>query len=387
MTLRMAAHGATVGGPRVRIQDAGAGSGGGGRGWQVVRSQWRDFLVKRDEIPSRVYSDLASKPSPQRPTKFNLSKDDVDRMAETIMSHYSTESPRGAARINTWQKASQANSDLRALLRERTPADRRDEDEETPSAAPAVRDPSLDFFPPEWSSCLSEETLADLIVDAYSSAFVDAFIDAGVSLIEVSNKWDLARSTSFSGLQQSMSEPTLQQPKTMRKLRGTIGTDKSLLRMGSSEEAASSTGFPMSGLSSDPWEAWNARTYHKCKPLDPFMTRINNATQSQRPHRRIVKRVESVADQRKYNWPMAATNFPESWNKAPQKQRPPIHDAREEEYDAEPPPGWLLRITKGGKTTFPYSLVSHRAFLDSQPDPVLKEKARKLAPLKLTNAW
>lgn len=349
--------------------------------------------MKRGDIPNRVVSDLATKPPAQRPTSLNLSKDAFDRMLDNIMAHMQSDSPRTLAKLSIWQKASQANSEFRTLLK----LDDRQDDEEESNTAPAGRDPSFDFFPPEWSSCLSEEMLAELIVDAFISGFSDAFIDAGVSLVEVSSKWTAAQSasgrdfgasmssSSFGGLQQSQSEPSLQQPKTIRKLRNTMHTDKALLRMGLSEQETTSTeGFTMNGLTKDSWEAWNARNYHKCKPLDPFMTRIENATRMQRPHRQLVKRVERDSDQRKYLWPMAKTNFPEAWNKATYKPRSRHIDYEEEYEDDEPPPGWLLRL-KGGKTTFPYSLVSHRAFLDSLPDPVLKEKARKLAPLRLTH--
>jgi len=46
-----------------------------------------------------------------------------------------------------------------------------------------------------------------------------------------------------------------------------------------------------------------------------------------------------------------------------------------------------MDIGKDGKTTFPYSLASHRAFLDALPDPALRAKARKLAPVRTTDTW
>jgi hypothetical protein len=103
---------------------------------------------------------------------------------------------------------------------------------------------------------------------------------------------------------------------------------------------------------------------------------------------------------------MTATNFPTHWDKATQRRdardrlnMAPIPAAASGERGArrEAPgiasPGaqawkkdepWLLGKDRLGRTTFPYSLALHRAFLESQPDPVLKEKAQKVAPLRLT---
>jgi hypothetical protein len=83
---------------------------------------------------------------------------------------------------------------------------------------------------------------------------------------------------------------------------------------------------------------------------------------------------------------MTATNFPEAWNKATSPPKARTKANSEWDDDDEPGGEWLLRV-KRGKTTFPYSLVSHRAFLESQPNPALKDKAKKLAPLNLTSSW
>merc|ERR1712139_382833 len=89
------------------------------------------------------------------------------------------------------------------------------------------------------------------------------------------------------------------------------------------EESGASEGFTMGGLTKDSFEAWNSRNFHKCKPLDPFVKRIEKATESQRPQRRMVHRPihEQRADHRKFVWPMAATNFPEAWDRASYRPR------------------------------------------------------------------
>jgi len=289
-----------------------------------------------------------------------------------------------------WSTASQSVLELKALLGDPWLHRRLDVDERV-ATPPLVIDPAMAFFPTNWSNCLSEDTLAELIIDAYSSAFCDAFLDGAISLVEVSYKWNAVQGESqgYASLQHSMSEPSLQQPKANRRLRNTSHTDKALLQMGLSEQDSTlPEGFTMNGLSKDSWDAWNSRHFHKCKPLDPFVKRIEKATESQRPQRRSVHRPEQPqrhVDQRKYVWPISATHFPRAWDRASVPRARTMTMSDFEDDEDVPPDKWLLRIGKDGKTTFPYSLVSHRAFLESQPDPLLKEKARKIAPLRLSN--
>merc|ERR1711972_111932 len=148
------------------------------------------------------------------------------------------------------------------------------------------------------------------------------------------------------------------------------------------QEDKSVEGFTMAGLPKDSWQAWNTQSFHKCKSIEPLAKRIQNATDAQRPQRRsFITQKRRPPDHRKYLWPMTATNFPAAWNQATYPrarfQAEPEVDDHDELKD-----GWLIKI-KHGKTTFPYSLVSHRAFIESQSTPNLREKARKLAPLRL----
>merc|ERR1711964_130409 len=117
------------------------------------------------------------------------------------------------------------------------------------------------------------------------------------------------------------------------------------------------------GLTKDSFEAWNSRNFHKCKPLDPFMKRIEKATESQRPQRRNMQRSESNPDRRRYEWPMTRSHFPAAWDRASYRPRAKIPDYSNADHDPDEdmlPDKWLLRIGRDGKTTFPYSLVSHR---------------------------
>merc|ERR1712087_902200 len=105
----------------------------------------------------------------------------------------------------------------------------------------------------------------------------------------------------------------------------------------------------------------------------------------QRPRRHVPRKREDIEDLRKFSWPMTATNFPGVWDQTTRRRERPVATSRSERgaqaAEPEKEESRLLWLGKDGKTLFPYSLALHRAFLNSQPDPILREKARKLAPL------
>lgn len=379
----MAAHADTR---RVGIRDGAVSSGSNcSRGWRVLREQWREFLQKRPEIPGRVLNDQKIPLQPLRPVDKGLNKEAVDRMLDKILSQVTGDTPRSQSSIQAWRRADQLNNEMRALIAERLPqpwiAGRRDK-------AKKIAHPSAAFFPQDWAATLSEDTVAELIVDAFSSVFCDAFIDGAVSLVDVSRKWNSP------GMRHSVSDPLLEHPKAMDRLRNTLHTDQKLLNLDfhGRDEVSNTDGFTMAGLSKDSFEAWTTRSFHKCKPLDPFVQRIQKVTETQRPNRRLARpRATSLADKQKFLWPMTATHFPSQWEAStyrPKSRQSELSAAPADDEEGEVLEGrWLLRIGKDGKTTFPYSLVSHRAFIESQPDPILKAKAQKVAPLRFTDNW
>jgi len=143
-------------------------------------------------------------------------------------------------------------------------------------------------------------------------------------------------------------------------------------------------------------DGWNLRQFHACKPLDSHVKRIQVATEQQRPRQRL-RRVDSDPLGPKHSLPMLATNFPAVYEKtAPLKMKedpgvPPAAKAEgeDEEWEDEEPKGytWLQRKGRDGKTLFPYSLVSHKAFIESQPNPLLKAKVLEIAPMRFTDSW
>lgn len=145
-------------------------------------------------------------------------------------------------------------------------------------------------------------------------------------------------------------------------------------------------------------DGWKLRQFHACKPLDPYLKRIEVATEQQRPRQRL-RRVDADPLAPKQSLPMLATNFPAVWEKTvPLKMKtaedagaPPaaVAEGEDEEWEDEEPKGytWLQRKGRDGKTLFPYSLVSHKAFIESQPNPLLKAKVLEIAPMRFTDSW
>jgi len=78
---------------------------------------------------------------------------------------------------------------------------------------------------------------------------------------------------------------------------------------------------------------------------------------------------------------MMATNFPSAWEDRTRKKRPPGARPEPPKEDKS-----LMTVDAEGRTTFPYSVALHKAFLESQRDPALKAKAYALAPLRLTQS-
>merc|ERR1712232_1452586 len=92
------------------------------------------------------------------------------------------------------------------------------------------------------------------------------------------------------------------------------------------------------------------------------------ATELQRPKRQVKRQPAGSGPQTKYSWPSTQYHFPEAWDKMTEKRR-----------EGNP----VLTVSEEGKSVIPYSLVLHKAFIESQPAS-LREKAASMVPLKLT---
>lgn len=297
-----------------------------------------------------------------------------------------------AAKMESWRRARKLHYEVRSILGDgwKPPQDPTPLEEQTLAG---VGYAASALFPTEWWQALNAELLAKLVVDAFAGAFCDALLDGAATLLETAEGWapPLPRP-----LAASASEPAL--PPPARPLGAALGALPALASPGGGQGggrqrpggAAAGAGGQGGGAASGS-EAWTTKRYHACQQLDSLKGRIQRNTELQRPRRRITSTGrENKEDLRKYNWPMTATNFPEVWDRTTRPPPSKPGSGAGQRHVASQPGlerSWLLDIGRDGKTTFPYSLASHRAFLEAQPDPILKEKAMKLAPLRMTGAW
>lgn len=390
---------------------------GQSRGWKILRAHWREFLGKRHGIPDRV---LASEVPVAQPLHGHILSDDAaDRTLQRIITRITDDE---SETLKTWTHLDQIHREVRSTLAEKmgwnvsfvkgTPdifasfqaaweKHKRElaaKEEELAGGSSSfsrfLPPPHEVLMPPDWWQVLGEETLADLIVDSFASALCDAFIDAAVVLVETAKGW----SHSSPPMQNSLGQSKMLKSASESALRATGQSRVSFEPQSTFGDTKHTTGFTMSGLPTNEWDSWRSNKFHACQPLEPYMTRIAKSTEAQRPRRRKAAQSqgpqrsaqgEAPRDLRRYNWPMLASNLPDTWeNMTAAKQ--PIRRGQQlpaETGDAaKVPKDQVLSIGMDGRSLFPYSLASHRAFLNSQKDPVLREKARQVVPLRTTNS-
>jgi len=183
-----------------------------------------------------------------------------------------------------------------------------------------------------------------------------------------------------------------------------------------SEGFATSTGGA-GGAGHDPWA--RHPYFMSLQGAKGYRDQILQDAAAQRPRQRLQRRQEAVGDP-KFVAPMTASHFPEEWERVTRK-RPEVQPsllrersgqvgfgaaadkeqwagskdvralgrARVEKRDGieetdDMNPTWLIKSDALGRSIFPYSLAAHRAFIDSQPEEWLREKAREAAPMQLT---
>lgn len=389
--------------------------GGQSRGWQILRSHWREFLAKRHGVPDRV---LASEVPLVQPLHGHILSDEAaDRTLQRIIATIRDEESDSH---KTWQHLDKIHREVRSTLAEKMGWNlpKMTETPDTLTIVQAAWDrhkrelatkeeklaggsssytrylppPHEVLMPPDWWQLLGDETLADLIVDSFASALCDAFIDAAVVLVDTAKGW----SHSQPPVQNISGQSKMLKSASESALRAAGQSHTSFLDQQSSFGGAQTTGFTMSGLPANEWDSWRSSKFHACQPLEPYVTRIAKSTEAQRPRRRKATQSQgpqgsatsgASRDLRRYNWPMLATNLPDTWeNISTAKQNMRRGQQLAETDDVAKAQKDVLSIGMDGKTLFPYSLASHRAFLNSQKDPVLREKARKVVPLRTTDS-
>eukprot|EP00446_Apocalathium_sp_SHHI-4_P015869 CAMPEP_0177216016 /NCGR_PEP_ID=MMETSP0367-20130122/34530_1 /TAXON_ID=447022 ORGANISM="Scrippsiella hangoei-like, Strain SHHI-4" /NCGR_SAMPLE_ID=MMETSP0367 /ASSEMBLY_ACC=CAM_ASM_000362 /LENGTH=357 /DNA_ID=CAMNT_0018665499 /DNA_START=20 /DNA_END=1094 /DNA_ORIENTATION=+ len=328
----------------------------------------------------------------------------VDDLVDEILGATNTTSVQGKVETDVWSRARRAHTELRSTLAEggwKPPHQEQQQVQHftrgasSPSdSAPPAQLPTsktaiaaATFLPGEWWRALSDEVLASLIVDSFSGAFVDAFLDGLVDVLQAKEGWGAPR-TSSKPLQARLSHCS-SAPGGLSSLAGHSG------RGGVAGEPAlaggAKEGFVQSGLPRDAKQAWNVQRYHACMPLESLPRRAALMTKARGTTAGATRRAVSASadeniDQRKYVWPMMATNFPDAWEERTRKKQAVGRGGkRGEEVQKEiKSETWHLKVDDEGRTTFPYSLALHKAFLESQSDPKTKAKAMMAAPVRLS---
>jgi len=405
------------------------------RGWKVLRSHWHSYNWHRGDMLNRVLSDLPYPGAPgrverrrQESKSYRLEDETVAgglaasavRTAEVLFR--GEPAPRNAAdpkRLGAWRKAENIHFDVRRLLMENGWPPCGNRVAPTTSSFVPVDAKAAALFPREWWDVVTDEAFAELVVDAFADHFVDALIDGSVALLAVaSSRPSLPKSASAPGLRRPQTSPAeLAIPKPIGQAPGELAAavvETPTLGRRQRHAAPPSTApasFATSGLQMDNWDSWSNRQFHQCRPQMPYIERISSATASQRPRRRNNQGEQQVTDHRKWSFPMSATNFPEVWGEMSAKldtqtpmQKRMAKDAPESIPQAPPKvkiqmseaapmlddkacPRWLLKVGKEGLTTYPYSLLAHRAFFQAQKTEALQEKAKKIAPIRLSDSW
>jgi len=287
-------------------------------------------------------------------------------------------------------------------------------------------DPSTLLVPKDWWRQLSVSMLSDLILDSFINSFCDTYVD-GAIYMEVSGASRRVVPQvplHFAPPRHSSSEPDLggisatmpyvpfvkpfdQMPP--RKNTSMVSTTRSRMEstMGSPSTSVMLSpsrveGFVQQGLPRDSHQAWCTSKHYSSSPaLKSWSAQIQNNVKAHRPARRQLARQleKSQPDEPdlsvKYVEPMTASHFPEHWkemNKPKAAARPGRAGKRAslavqvepEEEQGTPNRPWLMTMNGEGKTNFPYSLASHRAFFASIKDPALRDKAKAMIPLKMT---
>mmetsp|Transcript_63512 Transcript_63512/g.163460 ORF Transcript_63512/g.163460 Transcript_63512/m.163460 type:complete len:558 (+) Transcript_63512:125-1798(+) len=366
-------------GPSKVLQVSGVTSNA--RGWKILREYMSEYMDSRSSVPDKVLKDVVkpvAKPNRIEGTKSLETAAAADRAFDQIIAMASgpPENPEAGAKV--WTRAKQGYLDLKGALLEigyKPDKPDKDKEKEAKKAASALADAGgglgSGLFPNKWYQTLTEELIAELIVDSFTDSITEALLDSAIALVE-DDLWGPEPPEPVN--EQSIRPPKMGLSSSAPDLRG--------LPKGSPTqrgEGLTAKGLPM---------AWNTRKYHACTHLSPIADRIKADTEAQRPKRQVAAKQDAADDQRKFVWPMTAVNFPGYWDDMTKPKQVAQRHGR------GPPPGgqpvdeegdnFLIRLDRNGQSKFPYSLAMHKAFLESQSDPILKEKAAQLAPLRLT---
>lgn len=364
-----------------------------GRGWQLVRKHWRSYLLHREDVLGRVTNQVESLTHPtvdengeHCDPKTCLSREAANRAVDYMINHMQKKSTPSTfdslKQMQTWGKANDLNHDLRKDLSKLGWKPNILQAAKRP-AGPRSLPAAAQLMPAAWCAILTPDLVADLVVEAFSSTFVDAFLDGAILLLEQQQQQQSRQSSStgFSSSSSSLQSESRTMDRTQH-VPQALPFPQVWRPLPSADDRTNN--FLTSPKGEKPW---TTRRIHSSTSLLPLTTRIQQHATDQRPQRNLRRAPEDPLAP-KFSYPMLAHNFPEKWASTTSRPSDPGRP-RSREAQTMPPHEdiWLQRKGSDGKTIFPYSLVSHKAFLDSQSDPILKQKALKVVPLRMTTQW
>lgn len=367
------------------------------KGWKILRDYMKEYMDHRSAITDQVLTDVihpTSKPNRIPETAKLDSVAAADRAFDMIIAAEDPLDPRGQENTAVWTKAKQSYMDLTQtfLAIGYNPQVQPKKDEKEGQAAGHAtaeqRHLGSGLFPNQWWQTLSEELIAELVVDDLADKMAEVLFDSAVAIVEeeiqvAEDGWLQFAAEEEATLlatapelpdEWSIRPPQLASSASAPALGSKGGSGHRSMLPQTMPAPRGGKGFNQQGLPT----SWATRRYHPCQQLDPIASRVKADIEAQRPKRQV-KKLETE-DQRKFVWPMTASNFPDKWETVTKKKatKPgaPLSLTGDESF--------LCRVGSHGKTEFPYSLALHKAFLESQSDPLLKEKAAKLAPIRLS---
>lgn len=379
-----------------------------------------------------------------------LSPDKENSVHDKILGIMLSDSPRSCAMRDTWNNAKHIRAAVSATISD-SASKRKTLRPSSSSDCPSLDDDLENLYPSAWYTSLNNELLADILIDACMNKMLDSFIDDAVKCIEEEATGTRFDARGFSSGPPPLAIPRPWRPPPMpyelspladlshssngTPVATTEAAEKRRRRPGN--EMAFSSSLP-SLNSVDSLRSDSANSSAASRSLAPVHAPAcsdavgpcsHRALQSQRPPRCLPVKGK---DLRKWNLPMTAYHFPNRWEqmvrtepslRIPGRGGATNETGRGPQHTSQPPsppasakggsssvrgglaalpqksvtvdddnpnvwkPGQVLKLDQEGKTIFPYSLVSHKAFLESQPHGWLKRRAQEVAPLRTTDRY
>lgn len=383
------------------INTADGGRKNVGRGWNLVQNQLSQYHQNRkglaDLIKTEVLGDSFTEPPQPRHSQAD---EDAQRVFFRDLDLTFADKPEVK---EVWKKSESLMEDLQKQLKAAggVPRTKSERGHAKASLSDARQRQKVaghtEFMPREWYDALSEECLANLVVDTFMNPFVDALIEGAVSTVESEpTVWTVKSSQHRRNevrildeltdnalkISRAASAPSFTNQHQASSLADSTGSTFGAPRHSTKQlEVKDPIGSNVPELEREAWPPLRNDAPKK-NPLESRVERIRRVTDLQRPRRKVHRRPSF--DQRTDSAPMTAHHFPKAWGRSTcginlQGKLPRYSEYNMDRNDEQ------FSVSVDGYTQFPYSLAAHRAFLRSQ-GPLL-ETAKEFAPMNTTVPW